>query len=162
MFFVRKAKYDLLKEEINILNQDKKKLSNQKKLLEDKLEVLVKEIRIQDKMLNQLDKFKEKYIKSATSRGGLIKVRNRLSKRNTLLEEENKYYIKKLKKEEKISELKSNTITELCKKNKEYSEQITKLQGIVTNLNDLLSKRMRPRPTVQDITNYDKKAPIKK
>lgn len=166
MLFVRKSKYDELSENYNELKREYQKqcketirLSDKKSLLESRIEVLTNHERQMERRINNLSKSHQE-VKS--SKGGLTKQNNKLVKQINEVLALNKSLNEDLVKEKNLSKDKDNMINELTIVNKELNVKLNKLQGVTDNLNKLVSKKMRPKPTVVEITNYDKKTPVKK
>lgn len=166
MFFVKKSKYDALNikyinlnEILHVYRKENSRLNNKIALLGSRIEVLSNHERQMERRINNLSKSHQE-VKS--SKGGLTKQNNRLVKQINEVLTLNKSLNEDLVKEKNLSKDKDNMINELTATNKELNVKLNKLQGVADNLNKLVSKKMRPKPTVEEITNYDKKTPAKK
>lgn len=166
MFFVRrsvyenlKGKYEELKEIYKKIEKEKLKLLDQNNLSNNRIEVLTNHERQFEQKINELSIRHQEVI---SAKGGLTKQNNRLVKQINEVLGLNKSLNEDLAKVKNLSKDKDNMINELTIANKELNVKLNKLQGVADNLNKLVSKKMRPKPTVEEITNYDKKTPVKK
>lgn len=151
MFFVSKKKYDELEQKrVDDAIDFKNKIRIKKADLEIK-DKIIKELK-KDRVLNA-KKIKEIYGRT----GGLTKQNNRLKKLYEIeknnLDKAEKYITTMLL---KIKEM-QNTINLVTKDNKVLNDQKIKLQGIVDELNKIVSKKMRPSPDLKRLKDYHKK-----
>lgn len=153
MFIVTRKKFEELEKQ---RRNDIIKLSKERGEIFKLYDGIVKELDDKNKHLMAENK------KMSSTCGGLTSGNNKYKKKTSDLLTALKEAEKELKKEQQISLSKQNTIDVLTKENEELVEQKAKLQGIVDNLNKLISKELRPRPTATNIINYDKKDPIRK
>lgn len=138
MFFVKKGKYESLKDEYESLLDLQTKTENKKLQLESKCEILVNKIKEYEdssyKLLNKNQKLK-------AAKGGLTKENNKIRRQNKDLIKENHELMRQID-DANIKFIEStNLIDTLTKHNKKMSEEKTKLQKIVENLNQELQQK---------------------
>lgn len=140
MFFVRKSKYESLKEDYEDLLKLQIKTYNQKSQLKSRCEVLTNRTREYEESLNVLS---DKYKKVVAAKGGLTKENNKIRKQNSDLIQENHELIRQLD-DMNIKFMEStNLIDVLTNHNKKISEEKTKLQEVVKNLNKEEEKKKK-------------------
>lgn len=114
------------------------------------------------KLEEEIEELSSKLRKSNARLGGY---QSNLTKSKSLIESlriDNENYEKELEIVKSRVKAYEDKNLQLSEDNKTLANEIIKLRGIIENLNDIISKKMRKVPTVSDIVNYDRKQPLKK